>query len=168
MGTTARELLYGHAGGPLDGQELVAFLPGGASTSFLLPEQLDTPMQFDAVAAAGSRFGTCGIIALGSATCPVDFLIGINKFFARESCGFCTPCRDGLPYLQSLLERIEAGQGKPGDPDLLLELCAKIAPNSFCPFAPGAIMPLESGLKVFRDAIQDHIDRGACPYGGAR
>jgi NADH-quinone oxidoreductase subunit F len=166
-GTTARELICEHAGGPLDGQELVAFLPGGASTSFLLPEHLDTPMHFDAVAATGSRFGTCGIIALGSATCPLDFLIGINKFFVRESCGFCTPCRDGLPYLHSLMERIEAGQGKAGDPELMLELCAKIAPNSFCAFAPGAIMPLESGLKIFADVIREHIERGACPYRGA-
>jgi NADH-quinone oxidoreductase subunit F len=168
MGTTARELIYDYAGGPLEGQELVAFLPGGASTSFLLPEHLELPMQFDAVAAAGSRFGTCGIIVLGSATCPLDFLIGINKFFVRESCGFCTPCRDGLPYTQSLLERIEAGHGRPGDLDLLLELCAKIAPNSFCAFAPGAIMPLESGLTIFRDVILEHIERGACPYRGAQ
>ena len=166
-GTTARELICEHAGGPLDGQELVAFLPGGASTSFLLPEHLDTPMHFDAVAATGSRFGTCGIIALGSATCPLDFLIGINKFFVRESCGFCTPCRDGLPYLHSLMERIEAGQGKPGDLELMLELCAKIAPNSFCAFAPGAIMPLESGLTIFADVLQEHIEHGACPYRGA-
>jgi NADH-quinone oxidoreductase subunit F len=166
MGTTARELIYDHAGGPREGHELVAFLPGGTSTSFLLPEHLDTPMQFDAVAAAGSRFGTCGIIALASGTCPLRFLIGINKFFARESCGFCTPCRDGLPYVQGILERIEGGRGKPGDLDLLLELCGKIAPNAFCAFAPGAIMPLESGLRLFRDEILEHIARGACPYRG--
>jgi NADH-quinone oxidoreductase subunit F len=168
-GTTARELIFDHAGGPLDGRELVAFLPGGASTSFLFPEHLDTPMHFDTVAAVGSRFGTCGIIVLEDGTCPLDFLIGINKFFVRESCGFCTPCRDGLPYTHSVLERIEAGHGKPGDLELLLDLCAKIAPNSFCPFAPGAIMPMESGLKAFRDVIQEHIEGRGCPYrGGSR
>ena len=123
-------------------------------------------MHFDAVAKVGSRFGTCGIIVLDDGTCPLDFLIGINKFFVRESCGFCTPCRDGLPYAHSLLEGIEAGHGKPGDLDLLTDLCAKIAPNSFCPFAPGAVMPMESGLIAFRDVIQDHIDQGRCPYQG--
>jgi NADH-quinone oxidoreductase subunit F len=163
-GTTARELILERAGGPRDGHRLVAFLPGGASTSFLFPEHLDTPMHFDGVARAGSRFGTCGIIVLTDATCPLDFLIGVNKFFVRESCGFCTPCRDGLPYAHSLLERIEAGRGKPGDVDLLLDLCATIAPNAFCAFAPGAIMPLESGVKAFREVIEDHIRRGACPY----
>lgn len=164
MGTTARELIDQHAGGMLDGRKLTAFLPGGASTAFLLPEHLDAPMHFDSVAKLRSRFGTCGIIVLDDATCPLDFLIAINKFFVRESCGFCTPCRDGLPYAHSILERIEAGQGKPGDREHLLELCAKIAPNSFCAFAPGAVMPMESGLNLFADVIEAHIDQGGCPW----
>jgi NADH-quinone oxidoreductase subunit F len=164
MGTTARELIYERAGGLLPGRELVAFLPGGASTAFLLPEHLDTPMHFDAVAKLRSRFGTCGIIVLDDATCPLDFLIATNKFFVRESCGFCTPCRDGLPYVQDILERIEAGRGKPGDREQLLELCGKIAPNSFCALAPGAVMPLESGLQLFADVIERHIDEGGCPW----
>jgi len=164
MGTTARELIYEHAGGLLDGRELTAFLPGGASTAFLLPEHVDAPMHFDAVAKLRSRFGTCGIIVLDDATCPLDFLISTNKFFVRESCGFCTPCRDGLPYVQDILEHIEAGRGKPGDRELLLELCGKIAPNSFCALAPGAVMPLESGLDLFADVIERHIDEGGCPW----
>lgn len=164
MGTTARELIEEHAGGMLDGHQLTAFLPGGASTAFLLPEHLDAPMHFASVAKLGSRFGTCGIIILDDATCPLDFLIAINKFFVRESCGFCTPCRDGLPYAHSILERIEAGQGKPGDREHLLELCAKIAPNSHCAFAPGAIMPMESGLKLFADLIDEHIAAGRCTH----
>jgi NADH-quinone oxidoreductase subunit F len=164
MGTTARELIYEHAGGMLDGRELTAFLPGGASTAFLLPEHVDAPMHFESVAKLRSRFGTCGIIVLDDATCPLDFLIAINKFFVRESCGFCTPCRDGLPYAHSILERIEAGQGKPGDREHLLELCGKIAPNSFCAFAPGAVMPMESGLNVFADLIEAHIEQGGCPW----
>ncbi|MEJ2654143.1 MAG: NADH-ubiquinone oxidoreductase-F iron-sulfur binding region domain-containing protein [Acidihalobacter sp.] len=164
MGTTARELIYEHAGGMLDGRELTAFLPGGASTAFLLPEHVDAPMHFESVAKLRSRFGTCGIIVLDDATCPVDFLIAINMFFVRESCGFCTPCRDGLPYAHSILERIEAGKGKPGDREHLLELCGKIAPNSFCAFAPGAVMPMESGLNVFADVIEEHIEQGGCPW----
>lgn len=164
MGTTARELIDEHAGGLGDGRTLAAFLPGGASTAFLLPEHLDTPMLFDTVAKLGSHFGTCGIIVLDDATCPLDFLIATNRFFVRESCGFCTPCRDGLPYAHSILERIEAGKGKPGDREHLLELCSRIAPNSFCAFAPGAVMPMASGLNIFADAIDAHIREGGCPW----
>jgi NADH-quinone oxidoreductase subunit F len=153
-----------HAGGMLDGRELVGFLPGGGSTSFMLAEHVDTPMHWNGPKAAGSRLGTVGIIVMDDATCPVGLLANTTKFYARESCGFCTPCRDGLPYLQFVLEKIERGQGAISDLDLLEDLCVKIFPATFCALAPGAIMPVHSGLQCFREAFERHIREKRCPY----
>lgn len=164
MGTTARDILYEHAGGLIDGRQLRGFLPGGSSTPFMLPEQLDTPMHFDAVAKAGSRLGTGGFIILDTDTCPVKFLCGVTRFFARESCGFCTPCREGLPVVQWLLERIERGDATPPDIEFLQHLGAEIAPNSFCALAPGALMPVLSGLHAFYDDFIAHVQHRRCPY----
>jgi NADH-quinone oxidoreductase subunit F len=164
LGTTARELIYGHAGGPLDGRELVGFLPGGGSTPFLLADHLDTPMHWDGPPSAGSRLGTVGIIVMDDATCPVAFLANTTKFYARESCGFCTPCRDGLPFLEFVLQKIDSGQAEMSDLDLLEDLCRKIFPATFCSLAPGAIMPVQSGLECFREAFERHIREKRCPY----
>ncbi|MDP3843682.1 MAG: NADH-ubiquinone oxidoreductase-F iron-sulfur binding region domain-containing protein [Oxalobacteraceae bacterium] len=166
-GTTARELIFDHAGGLAEGRSLLGFLPGGASTSFLLPEHLDVPMDFDPVAKAGSRLGTGGIIVLDDTTCPVAVTLNLMRFFARESCGFCTPCRDGLPYLAQILAAIAAGEGQAQDLALLEELCEKIAPQSFCAFAPGAVMPLTSSLQCFREHYAQHIATGRCPFSKA-
>jgi len=167
MGTTARELIFNHGGGLAEGRTLLGFLPGGASTAFLLPEHLDMPMDFDPVARAGSRLGTGGIIVLDDASCPVAIALNLMRFFARESCGFCTPCRDGLPYLEQILAAIHAGEGRAEDLPLLEELCDKIAPQSFCAFAPGAIMPLTSSLHCFREHYEQHIATGRCPFDAA-
>ncbi|MHB1736775.1 MAG: complex I 51 kDa subunit family protein [Acidithiobacillus sp.] len=164
MGTTAREILYEHAGGMRAGRTLRAVLPGGSSTPFLLPEHLDTPMHFDAVAKVGSRLGTGGFILMDDRQCPVDFLIATTRFFARESCGFCTPCREGLPYVRWLLERIEAGEGGTEEVAALHALGAQIAPNSFCALAPGALMPVLSGLHAFAEDFLDHVRQKRCPY----
>ncbi len=162
-GTTARELIFKHGGGLAEGCTLLGFLPGGASTAFLLPQHLDVPLDFDPVAKAGSRLGTGAIIVLDDATCPVRVVLNLMRFFARESCGFCTPCRDGLPYLEQILAAIASGEGQAGDLTLLEELCGKIAPYSFCAFAPGATMPLTSSLQYFRGHYEQHIASGRCP-----
>ncbi|WP_248884612.1 complex I 51 kDa subunit family protein [Acidithiobacillus acidisediminis] len=164
MGTPMHELLYEHAGGPLAGREIRAVLPGGASTPFVLPKDFATPMHFDAMAKIGSRLGTGGCIVLDNQHCPLDFLIATTRFYARESCGFCTPCREGLPYLLWLLERIERGEGKMQDLDKIDSLGKEIAPNSFCALAPGALMPLLSGMVIFHDEIAAHVTQGHCPY----
>ena len=164
MGTPLHELLYEHAGGPLAGREIRAVLPGGASTPFVLPKDFATPMHFDAMAKIGSRLGTGGCIVLDDQHCPLDFLIATTRFYARESCGFCTPCREGLPYLLWLLERIERGEGKMQDLDKIDSLGKEIAPNSFCALAPGALMPLLSGMVIFHDEIAAHVTQGHCPY----
>ncbi len=164
MGSTARELIYEHAGGPQAQRQIIGFMPGGASTPFLGPDQLDVVMDFEAVAQAGSRLGTGAIIVLDDLSCPVAVVLNLMQFFARESCGFCTPCRDGLPYAAQILSDIVAGRGHVGDLLLLEELCEKIAPYSFCAFAPGATMPLQSSLRVFRDHFEQHLAEGGCPY----
>ncbi|HVS12803.1 MAG TPA: NADH-quinone oxidoreductase subunit NuoF [Thermoanaerobaculia bacterium] len=164
MGTTAREILEEHAGGMRDGLELRGFLPGGASTDFLVEEHLDTPLDFDSVGRAGSRLGTGTLIVLDSGSCPVGMVHNLERFFATESCGWCTPCRDGLPWTARLLGAIEAGEGRPGDLELLESHCRLLGPGkTFCALAPGAVEPLQSALRYFRDDFQRHLDRG-CPY----
>ena len=166
IGTTIREIIDEHAGGMQVGYELRGLLPGGASTDFLVAEHLDLPMDYGSIQAAGSRMGTGTMILMDDSICPVAMSINLQHFFAQESCGFCTPCREGLPWLEALLTDIEAGCGKPGDLDVVAGNAAFIgAPgNTFCLHATGAMEPLQSALKYFRDDFEAHIDQGACPY----
>ena len=113
IGTTGREILEDHAGGMHDGFELMCWLPGGASTDFLLPEHLDLAMDFDTIAKAGSRMGTGLIMVVDNKQNIVSVVRNLEQFFARESCGWCTPCRDGLPWTVKLLQAIERGEGQP-------------------------------------------------------
>jgi NADH-quinone oxidoreductase subunit F len=164
MGTPIREILDEHAGGMQDGLALRGLLPGGASTDFLVEQHLDTPMDFDAMTGIGSRLGTGTMIVLDDKTCPVAMLRNLEHFFAQESCGWCTPCRDGLPWVESILDDIEEGRGRPGDLDLLALHTRLLGPgNTFCAHAPGAMEPLQSGLKYFRDDFERHIREGRCP-----
>ena len=158
MGTPIREIIEQHAGGMLDGYNLRGFLPGGASTDFLLPEHLDVVMDFDAVAKAGSRMGTGTIIVLDDLTCPVQMVLNLEQFFAQESCGWCTPCRDGLPWTVTLLKDIIAGHGRIEDLDTLAGLTRMLGPgNTFCALAPGAMEPLQSALRYFREDFERYI-----------
>ncbi|MFQ3235038.1 MAG: NADH-quinone oxidoreductase subunit F [Paraglaciecola sp.] len=164
MGTTAGEILA-LAGGMQDGLILRGWLPGGASTDFLMPEHLDIPMEYDAIAKAGSRMGTGLIIALDDKHCPVGMILNLLQFFAQESCGWCTPCRDGLPWAVEILTRIEVGQGSQDDIDALQKLCSFMwLGKTFCALAPGAVEPLRSGMKYFADDFQQHIDHKGCPH----
>ncbi len=166
IGTTIREIIEVHAGGMQAGYKLRGILPGGASTDFLTEEHLDLPMEYDAIQAAGSRMGTGTMILMDDSVCPVAMAKNLQHFFAQESCGFCTPCREGLPWLEKLLEDIEMGRAQPGDLQLLETNAAFIgAPgNTFCLHATGAIEPLASALKYFRDDFEAHIEQGGCPY----
>ena len=165
MGTTVREVLEEHAGGMAEHRSFRGLLPGGASTDFLVEEHLDVPLDFDSVAAAGSRLGTGTMIVLDDGTCPVGMLHNLERFFAQESCGWCTPCREGLPWTASLLRAIDEGEGKPGDLDQLERHCRLLGPgNTFCALAPGAVEPLQSALEYFREDFERHIDERACPW----
>ncbi len=165
LGTTFRELIEDHAGGMLDGYGFRGLLPGGASTDFLIEEHLDIQMDFSTVAAAGSRMGTGTLIILDDKTCPVAFLHNIERFFALESCGFCTPCREGLPWVEKVLATIESGNGRMEHLDILKFQTRYLAPgNTFCAHAPGAAEPLQSGLKYFYDDFVSHINLKRCPW----
>ena len=160
MGTTARELLEVHAGGMRDGLKLKAWLPGGASTDFLLPEHLDLPMDFDSIGKAGSRMGTGQMIVLDDQTSLLGMVRNLEKFFAQESCGWCTPCRDGLPWTVKLLDGLVAGRGRPADIALLTQQTKLLGPGrTFCAHAPGAMEPLQSALKYFRSEFEAGIAR---------
>jgi len=165
MGTTIREIIEEHAGGMPEGLKIRGLLPGGASTDFLVEEHLDLPMDFDHIQKAGSRLGTGTMVILDDRTCPVGMVHNLEHFFAQESCGWCTPCRDGLPWVEKTLHAIENGQGRPEDIDLLKFHCKHLGPGTtFCALAPGAVEPLESALKYFKDDFEKHIWNGKCPW----
>lgn len=165
LGITMRELLEDHAGGMVDGHKFRGALPGGISTDFLIEEHLDVKMDFSTVAAAGSRLGTGTMIILDDKTCPVAFIHNVERFFALESCGWCTPCREGLPWVEKMLASIEEGSGKMEYIDLLKFNAKYMGPgNTFCAHAPGAAEPLQSGLKYFHDDFVKHITDKKCPW----
>jgi len=165
MGTTFGEVIEEHAGGMREGYALRGIIPGGASTDFLLPEHLGVKMDFDSVQRAGSRLGTGTMILLDDKTCPVAMCHNLEHFFAQESCGWCTPCREGLPWIERILDAIEQGQGEPEDLDTLARLCKSLGPgNTFCALAPGAVEPLQSALKYFREDFERHIREKRCPW----
>ena len=171
MGTPIREIIMEHAGGMEDGYQLRGFLPGGGSTDFLTEQHLDLAMDYDTIGKAGSRMGTGTMIILDDKTCPVGFVKNLVEFFANESCGFCTPCRDGLPWTAHLLDDIERGQGQPEDLQTLatqVDFIGAIG-NTHCALAPGAMEPLASGMKYFKEDFERHISGRNCPWcdGGA-
>ncbi|WP_343192707.1 NADH-quinone oxidoreductase subunit NuoF [Buchnera aphidicola (Taiwanaphis decaspermi)] len=151
FGITAREILEDYAGGMKKGFKLKAWQPGGASTDFLLPEDLDVCMDFFSVKNKGSRLGTALSMAVDDKTNIVSLLLNIETFFARESCGLCTPCRDGLPWIVKILKKIKRGKGEKRDIKILYELCTQLGPGkTFCSHAPGAMEPLQSALNLFK------------------
>jgi NADH-quinone oxidoreductase subunit F len=165
MGVTMRELIEEHAGGMQDGLKFKGALPGGASTDFLVEQHLDVKMDYASVAAAGSRLGTGTLVILDDKTCPVGFVKNLEHFFAQESCGFCTPCREGLPWVEKILAAIDRGEGRMEDLKLLEFHTKYLGPgNTFCAFAPGAMEPLQSALKYFREDFEKHIHEKVCTY----
>jgi NADH-quinone oxidoreductase subunit F len=158
IGTTARELLEVHAGGMQDGLELKCWLPGGASTDFLLPEHLDLAMDYDTISKAGSRMGTGLIMVVDQKQNMISLLRNLEEFFARESCGWCTPCRDGLPWGVKILRALERGEGRAEDIEQLSKLTRDLwIGKTFCAHAPGAMEPLMSALKYFRSEFEQGI-----------
>jgi NADH-quinone oxidoreductase subunit F len=165
MGTTLGEIFHEYAGGMRDGYRFRGLLPGGASTGFLCQEHFGTRMDFSSVDKTGSRLGTGTAIVLDDKTCPVGMMLNLQQFFARESCGWCTPCREGLPWVRNTLAALERGEGTAGDIEILQEHTQLIRTgHTFCALAPGAMMPLESALEYFRDDFETHIRQHRCPY----
>jgi NADH-quinone oxidoreductase subunit F len=165
MGTTIREILEEHAGGMRGGCKFRALLPGGASTDFLTEQHLDVPMDYGSVEKAGSRLGTGTMIVLDDQTCPVGMVQNLEKFFAHESCGWCTPCRDGLPWTAQALQALEDGRGEARDLERLALHTKLLRPgHTFCALAPGAMEPLQSALKNFPEDFERHIREKHCPW----
>jgi NADH-quinone oxidoreductase subunit F len=165
LGTTLREILMEHAGGMQDGYQFRGVLPGGASTDFLVDEHMDVMLDFDGPTKVGSRLGTGTLIVLDDKTCPVGMLQNLEKFFAQESCGWCTPCREGLPWTARTLQAIEDGEGQPEDLEILASHTTLLGPgHTFCALAPGAMEPLQSALKYFKDDFERHIEEKGCPW----
>jgi NADH-quinone oxidoreductase subunit F len=163
MGVRLSEIIAEHAGGMRDGAQFKACLPGGASTCFLPKEHYDVQMDFQSLRDIGNRLGTGAIMVFDHKTCLVAATVNLIEFFARESCGWCTPCREGLPYILDLLKRIERGEGKEAYISMLEQMCKHLW-NAYCAFAPGAVSPVESLLKYFRDEILEHIRLKRCPF----
>jgi len=165
MGTTIREILEGHAGGLQEGLTFRGVLPGGGSTDFLVEEHLDLMMDYDVIQKAGSRMGTGTMLVLDDRTCPVGLVHNLESFFAQESCGWCTPCREGLPWVARILRALENGEGRPEDMDRLRDHTHLLGMgNTYCALAPGAMEPLQSALKHFGDDFLRHIHENRCPW----
>ena len=165
LGTTVREILEEQAGGMRDGAKFRGVIPGGASTEFLIEEHLDVKMDFESVQKAGSRLGTGTMIVMDDQTCPVGLVHNLERFFAQESCGWCTPCREGLPWTAKILQAIEGGAGQPIDMQRLALHTKFLGPgHTFCALAPGAMEPLQSALNYFREDFEQHIREKRCPW----
>jgi NADH-quinone oxidoreductase subunit F len=163
LGITLRELID-LAGGMREGHELKFWTPGGSSTPLLTPEHLDVPLDFESVGAAGSMLGTRALQLFDETTCVVRAVLRWTEFYKHESCGKCTPCREGTWWLVQMLSRLERGQGTEEDLDQLLDQCDNILGRSFCALADGATSPIMSSIEYFRDEYVEHVRNGGCPF----
>jgi len=162
LGVSLREIINEHAGGMASGRPLKAVIPGGASTPMLTAQQLDTHMDFESLEAAGTMLGTGAVIVMDESTCMVDVARRLMRFYAHESCGRCVPCRVGTRRMSDILERLERGQGRPGDVERLEQLALGMRGITFCPLGDAATNPVLSGLKLFRDEYDYHIAHKRC------
>lgn len=166
LGISFAELLE-MAGGIRDGHKLKAVIPGGSSVPVMPAEIImDTDMDYDSLAKAGSMLGAGSVIVMDETTCMVDALARLSHFYFEESCGQCTPCREGTGWLSRVIHRIEHGQGKQEDMELLDDVASRIAGRTICALGDAAAMPVQSFLKHFREEFQYHIDHGKCLVGG--
>jgi NADH-quinone oxidoreductase subunit F len=162
MGITLRELIYDHCGGIRNGRNLKAIVPGGPSVPVLTADQVDVGLDFDSVAKAGSMLGSAGVIVMDETTCMVKAVRRITKFYAEESCGQCTQCREGTHWLYQILTRLEKGAGKPGELEIMLDICESMKGRTICPLSDAAAMPVESYIRKFYDEFAAHIQQQSC------
>jgi NADH-quinone oxidoreductase subunit F len=167
MGVTLRELIYDLGGGIPDGRELKAVIPGGSSVPVLTADQIDTPLDAGSMAEAGSMLGSGSVIVIDDRCCMVQLGLRVAQFYMHESCGKCTPCREGTRWMVQILEKIEDGRAEQGELDLLLDVCDRILGKCLCPLGDAAAMPIASYVDRFRDEFQAHLDAGACPFAGS-
>ena len=173
MGMTFRELIEDYGGGVREGRDVKCFIPGGASAPWFTGDQLDIPITIDDVGAAGSMLGSGAVVIMDETTNVVEAAHSIVSFFAHESCGQCTPCREGTTWLEMILDRIEHGAGREMDLDLLLDVSDNISPGlrwppamtTICPLGPSATAPIASIMTHFKDEVAAHVHGGGCPLG---
>jgi len=162
MGTPLRELIYDHCGGMRNGRKLKAVVPGGSSVPVLTADQVDVRLDFDSIAQAGSMLGSAGVIVMDESTCMVKAARRIARFYAEESCGQCTQCREGTEWLYQILTRLENGRGRSGELELLLDICVNMKGRTICPLSDAAAMPIESYIQKFYDEFASHIQEQRC------
>jgi NADH-quinone oxidoreductase subunit F len=162
MGIPLRELIFDHCGGMRDGRKLKAIVPGGSSVPVLTADQVDVRLDFDSIAKAGSMLGSAGVIVMDDSTCMVKAALRISKFYAEESCGQCTQCREGTEWLHRILTRLEKGLGRSGDLELMLDICDNMKGKTICPLSDAAAMPIESYIQKFHDEFAAHIQEQRC------
>jgi NADH-quinone oxidoreductase subunit F len=166
LGTSLRELIYDIGGGIPGGRELKAIIPGGSSVPVLSAAEVDTALDFDAMSQAGTMLGSGAVIVIDERACMVQLGLRVAQFYMHESCGKCTPCREGTRWMVQLLHKIDEGEASQRELDLLLNVCDRILGNCLCPLGDAAAMPVASYVAKFRDEYQQHIDEGGCPFGG--
>jgi NADH-quinone oxidoreductase subunit F len=162
MTITLRELIYDHCGGIRGGKKLKAIIPGGSSVPIFTADQVEVRMDFDSVAKAGSLLGSAGVVVMDETTCMVKAVRRITRFYAEESCGQCTQCREGTEWLYQILDRIENGNGRPGELETLLDICIQMKGRTICPLSDAAAMPVESYIQKFYDEFAGHIRQQRC------
>ncbi len=165
LGTPLRTLIEEYGGGVRNGKKLKAIIPGGSSTFILAADKIDVGLDFESVAAAGSMLGSGGVIVIDEDTCIVGAVLRMTQFYSDESCGKCTPCREGTFWLVQLLERLERGEGNDSDVDLLVDICDNISGKSFCPLGDAATSSITSSIKLFRDEYLHHVYAHGCLVG---
>jgi NADH-quinone oxidoreductase subunit F len=167
MHTTLRQLIYDYAGGIRGGRALKAVIPGGSSTPVLLPDAIDAPASFDGMVKAGSMLGSAALIVMDETTCMVWAAENLIHFYRHESCGKCTPCREGADWMLKILHKIERGDGEMRDLDLLESVARNINGKTLCPFGDAEVAPVLSTLQHFRHEYEAHIREGCCPLPAA-
>jgi NADH-quinone oxidoreductase subunit F len=166
LGTPMRELIYDLAGGVPHGRELKAVIPGGSSVPALSPDEIDVPLDYDSLQKLGTFFGAASLIIVDDRCCIVQLALRSAKFYMHESCGKCTPCREGTRWMVQLLEKIEAGEAELSELDLLDNIGSRILGRSLCALGDFAVYPTQSYLKKWRSEFVAHIEHGGCPFGG--
>ncbi|MCL5966916.1 MAG: NADH-quinone oxidoreductase subunit NuoF [Deltaproteobacteria bacterium] len=165
VGVLLRDVIEKHAGGMKEGLKLKAVIPGGSSTPVLRADEIDVTFDIESMAKAGTMAGSGGVIVIAEGTCMVRVLSVLMNFYAHESCGQCTPCREGTGWLARIMKRIENGEGREGDVELVLDLCDNMLGRTICPLADAAVMPAQSFIWKFREEFDRHIREKKCPYG---
>jgi NADH-quinone oxidoreductase subunit F len=167
LGTPMKELIYEVGGGIPNGAKLKAVIPGGSSVPVLTAEEAEaTTLDYNAMAALGTFLGSGAVIVIDDRACMVQLGLRVAQFYMHESCGKCTPCREGTRWMVQILRAIEEGEANQGQLDLLLDVCDRILGKCLCPLGDAAAMPVASYVDKFRAEFQAHIDQGGCPFGG--